>query len=98
MASCMKDIMKILASMVLSTQIMQEIWTSGTLLHDMFLHVKDMTLAEDAKKAIWFKSLASDLDLQQRSVTIQCNNQSKINLAKYQVFPERTKDIEIDLH
>jgi len=57
-----------------------------------------MALTEAAKEAIWLKSLASDLGLQQRSVTVKCDSQSAICLAKNQLFHARTKHIEVRYH
>jgi len=57
-----------------------------------------MALTEAAKEAIWLKGLASDLGLQQAFVTIQCDSQSAICLAKNQVFHTRSKHIEVRYH
>jgi len=57
-----------------------------------------MALTEAAKEAIWLKGLASDLDIQQRSVTVKCDSQSAICLAENQVFQARTKHIEVHYH
>ena len=54
-----------------------------------------MALTEAAKEAIWLKGLACDLGLQQRSVTVKCDSQNAICLAKNQVFHASTKHIEV---
>jgi len=57
-----------------------------------------MALTEAAKEAIWLKGLACDLGLQQRSVTVKCDRQSAICLAKNLIFHARTKHIEVRYH
>jgi len=57
-----------------------------------------MALTEAAKEAIWLKGLACDLGLQQRSVTVKCDRQSAICLAKNKVLHARIKHIEVRYH
>ena len=57
-----------------------------------------MALTEAAKEAIWLRGLASDLGLYQSFVTVKCDSQSAIYLAKNQVFHARTKHIEVCYH
>src|SRR5438270_13820971 len=57
-----------------------------------------MPLTVAAMKVIWLRELASDLGLHQSSVTVKCDSQSAICLAKNQVFHARTKHIEVRYH
>src|SRR3954470_23628131 len=57
-----------------------------------------MALTEAAKEAIWLRGLASDLGLHQSFITVKCDRQSAICLAKNQVFHARTKHIKVRYH
>lgn len=60
-----------------------------------------MAAAEAAKEAIWMKGLLTELDIPRidvDTVTIYCDNQSAIKLAKNPEFHSRTKHIKLRHH
>ena len=57
-----------------------------------------IALAEAVKEAIWPKGILNDFGVDQSSVTILCDSNSAIILAKHQVFHERSKHIDVKLH
>ncbi|XP_070013311.1 uncharacterized protein [Nicotiana sylvestris] len=54
---------------------------------------KYMTITEDVKEAIWLQGLLKELGVEQKDITIFCDSQSVIQLAKNQVYHARTKHI-----
>lgn len=57
-----------------------------------------MTMTETVKEAMWLKGIIRDFGIQQKTVTIKCDNQSTLHLVKHQVFHERSKNIDVRLH
>lgn len=55
-------------------------------------------MAEAVKEAKWLKGVLEDFGVVQESVTVLCDNNSAISLAKHQIFHERSKHIDIKLH
>ena len=57
-----------------------------------------MDVTEAVKKAIWLQELVTYLGFKQQEVTIYCDSQSAIHLAKNQVYHSRTKHIDVRFH
>ena len=57
-----------------------------------------MAVTEAVKEAIWLQSLLEDLGVGQKHITVHCDSQSAIHLAKNQVFHARTKHIDVRYH
>ena len=57
-----------------------------------------MTITEAIKEAIWLQGLLDDLGVGQKQVTVFCDSQSAIHLAKNQVYHARTKHIDVRYH
>jgi hypothetical protein len=57
-----------------------------------------MTAAEAAKEALWLTGLVKELGIQQCGVSLHCDSQSAIYLAKNQVYHARTKHIDVRFH
>ncbi|XP_047940899.1 secreted RxLR effector protein 161-like [Salvia hispanica] len=57
-----------------------------------------ISMAEAVKEAKWLKGILGDFGVVQEAVTILCDNNSAISLAKHQTFHERSKHIDIKLH
>ncbi|XP_024036951.1 probable LRR receptor-like serine/threonine-protein kinase At4g36180 [Citrus clementina] len=57
-----------------------------------------MATTEVVKEAIWLKGLLGDLGVIQENITVFCNNQSVIFLAKNQTYHARTKHIDVKYH
>jgi len=61
--------------------------------------VEYRALAEVAKEAIWLRNLFEEIYISiERSITIFCDNQSCIKMAKNPIFQGRTKHIEKTCH
>jgi hypothetical protein len=57
-----------------------------------------MTVAEVAKEALGLAGLVKELGIQQGGVSLHCDNQSAIYLAKNQMYHTRTKHIDARFH
>ena len=57
-----------------------------------------MAITEAIKEAIWLQGLVADLGVIQEKVTVYCDSQSAIHLAKNQVHHSRTKHIDVHFH
>ncbi|KAH9714714.1 Integrase catalytic domain-containing protein [Citrus sinensis] len=57
-----------------------------------------MAATEAVKEAIWLKGLLGDLGVIQENITVFCDNQSAIFLAKNQTYHARTKHIDVKYH
>ena len=57
-----------------------------------------MALIKAVKEALWLSGLVRELKLEQKAITVFCDNQSALQLSKNQVFHERTKHIDIKVH
>ena len=57
-----------------------------------------MAITEVVKEAIWIQGLLDDLGVGQKQVTVFCDSQSAIHLAKNQVYHARTKHIDVRYH
>ena len=57
-----------------------------------------MAITEAVKEAIWLQGLLDDLGVGQKQVTVFCDIQSAIHLAKNQVYHARTKHIDVRYH
>ncbi|KAG7962752.1 hypothetical protein I3843_09G081300 [Carya illinoinensis] len=57
-----------------------------------------MAVTEAVKEAIWLQGLVTDLGFKQLEVTVYCDSQSAIHLAKNQVYHSRTKHIDVRFH
>jgi hypothetical protein len=60
--------------------------------------VEYMAAAEAAKEALWLTGLVKELGIQQGGVSLHCDSQSAIYLAKNQVYHARTKHIDVRFH
>ena len=57
-----------------------------------------MAITEAVKEAIWLQGLLDDLGVGHKQVTVFCDSQSAIHLAKNQVYHARTKHIDVRYH
>ena len=57
-----------------------------------------MAITEAVKEAIWLQGFLDDLGVDQKQVTVFCDSQSAIHLAKNQVYHARTKHIDVMYH
>ena len=57
-----------------------------------------MAITKAAKEAIWLQGLLRELGIGQEEITIFCDSQSAIQLAKNQVYHARTKHIDVRYH
>ena len=57
-----------------------------------------MAITEAVKEEIWLQGLLDDLGVGQKQVTVFCDSQSAIHLAKNQVYHARTKHIDVRYH
>jgi hypothetical protein len=57
-----------------------------------------MAAVEVAKEALWLTGLVKELGIQQGGVSLHCDSQSAIYLAKNQVYHARTKHIDVRFH
>ena len=57
-----------------------------------------MAITEAIKEAIWLQGLLDDLGVGQKQVTVFCDSQSSIHLAKNQVYHAWTKHINVRYH
>lgn len=57
-----------------------------------------MAVAEAVKEALWLRGLLGDLGVTQERVSLMCDSQSAIHLAKNQVHHARTKHIDVRYH
>ena len=57
-----------------------------------------MVITKAVKEAIWLQGLLDDLGVGQKQVTVFCDGQSAIHLAKNQVYHARTKHIDVRYH
>ena len=54
-----------------------------------------IAITEAVKEAIWLQGLLDDLGVGKKQVTVFCDSQSAIHLAKNQVYHARTKHIDV---
>jgi hypothetical protein len=59
---------------------------------------KYMAAAEAGKEALWLTGLVKELGIQQGGVSLHCDSQSAIYLAKNHVYHARTKHIDVRFH
>ncbi|KAE8674962.1 hypothetical protein F3Y22_tig00111708pilonHSYRG00377 [Hibiscus syriacus] len=57
-----------------------------------------MAVSEAVKEAIWLNGLMEDLGVVQSHISLYCDSQSAIQLAKNQVYHSRTKHIDVRNH
>ena len=57
-----------------------------------------MAMTKAIKEAIWLHGLVEDLEIYQEHVSIFCDSQSAIYLAKNQVYHSQTKHIDVRFH
>ncbi|KAG8479441.1 hypothetical protein CXB51_029725 [Gossypium anomalum] len=57
-----------------------------------------MAVIEAVKEAIWLNGLLEDLGVVQSHISLYCDSQSAIHLAKNQVYHSRTKHIDVRYH
>ncbi|KAE8701188.1 Detected protein of confused Function [Hibiscus syriacus] len=57
-----------------------------------------MAVSEAVKEAIWLNGLMEDLGVVQSRISLYCESQSAIHLAKNQVYHSRTKHIDVRYH
>lgn len=62
------------------------------------IKIEFMTLTESIKEGVWLRSILFDLGIQQQTMNILCDNQNTIQLAKYVIFHERSKYINVRSH
>lgn len=56
-------------------------------------------MAASSSEVVWVVNLLTELGVQDlKPVTLHCDNQSALHIAKNLVFHERTKHIEVDCH
>lgn len=57
-----------------------------------------MAITEATNDVKWLRGIVEDFGIMQNSVTIHCDSQSALHLAKHNVFHERSKHIDVRLH
>ncbi|XP_057797428.1 secreted RxLR effector protein 161-like [Salvia miltiorrhiza] len=57
-----------------------------------------LAMTEAVKEGVWLKGMIADFGISHKFVTIFCDNQSALHLAKHQVFHERSKHIDVRYH
>lgn len=57
-----------------------------------------IALAEAVKESMWLRGILTDFGLEQKCVTVLCDSNSAICLAKHQMYHERSKHIDVRLH
>ena len=57
-----------------------------------------ISLAKAVKEVKWLKGILNDFGVVQEPVTILCDSNTAISLAKHQVFHERSKHIDTKLY
>ncbi|XP_042065538.1 secreted RxLR effector protein 161-like [Salvia splendens] len=57
-----------------------------------------ISLTSAVKESSWLRGIANDFGVQQQVVSIGCDNNGALSLAKHQVFHERSKHIDVRLH
>ncbi|KAE8700517.1 hypothetical protein F3Y22_tig00110556pilonHSYRG00215 [Hibiscus syriacus] len=57
-----------------------------------------IAVTEAIKEAMWLQGMVEELGIQQKVLTVFCDNQSTIHLTRNQVFHERSKHIDVKLH
>ena len=57
-----------------------------------------IALTETVKESLWLEGIAKKLKIQNKVITVHCDNQSAIDLSINFVHHERTKHIDIKLH
>ena len=57
-----------------------------------------MATTHACKEAIWIRRLCSDIGVDAGKITISCDSQSAIRLAKNPTFHTRTKHIDVQFH
>lgn len=57
-----------------------------------------ISLVEAIKEGLWLRGLTEELGYQQSEVSIGCDSQSAICLAKNNVFHDRTKHVAVSKH
>ena len=57
-----------------------------------------MALTSAVKESVWIRGLLQDFGVFQESISIDCDNNSALCLAKHQVYHERSKHIDVRLH
>ena len=62
------------------------------------MEAKYIAITEAVKEAIWLQGLLDDLGVGQKQVTVFCDSQRAIHLAKNQVYHARTKHIDVRYH
>jgi len=62
------------------------------------VEVEYMETIHAYKEAIWIMKLCSEVGLSQRIITVQCDSDNAIFLAKNPTFHAKTKNIDIQYH
>ena len=57
-----------------------------------------MAMTAAVKESIWLRGIAAEFGVEQKSISIGCDNNGAISLAKHQVFHERSKHIDVRYH
>ena len=57
-----------------------------------------VALTEAIKEVIWLNGITNELGIACSLVKLLCNSQSAVHLSKNNMFPERTKHIDMRLH
>ncbi|KAL1564721.1 Integrase catalytic domain-containing protein [Salvia divinorum] len=57
-----------------------------------------IALTEAVKESMWLKGILKDFGIAQQSVSIHCDSNSALCLAKHHIFHERSKHIDIRMH
>ena len=57
-----------------------------------------MAMTSAVKEGKWLKGILEDFGIKQEGVSIGCDNNSALSLAKHQVYHERSKHIDVRLH
>ena len=57
-----------------------------------------MAVTEGVKEAIWLKGLLEEISTCDDPISVYCDSQSAIHLAKDQMYHERSKHIDVKFH
>jgi hypothetical protein len=57
-----------------------------------------MAISEGVKEAIWLKDLLEEISVETSSISVFCDSQSAIHLAKDQMYHDRSKHIDVKFH
>lgn len=73
-------------------------WTLQSVVALSTTEAEYIALTEAIKEGVWLNGILNDFGIEQKATRVLCDNNSAICLAKYQIFHERSKHIDVRLH